>query len=223
MNNKTQNSAAPKFAVCISKEELNALPPEKFEGEIITVSNVAEADKAIRELEKAPMIGFDTETKPNFHKGQLNKVALLQLATEDKCYLFRLSKIGITESIKGFLENENIHKIGLSLRDDFHSLSRWREITPGGFTDIQEIVKDFLITDSSLTKIHSILFGKRISKSQQLTNWEASSLTQKQKEYAALDAIACINIYKHLKSGKFIPEESPYYKQLPEENGEKKV
>lgn len=222
MNNDKKELGNSKFAVCISKEELNMLPPEKFSGDIVTIEEIEEADRAIGELEKASLVGFDTETKPNFHKGQVNKVALLQLATGDKCYLFRLSKIGIPPSVKAFLENKDIAKVGLSLRDDFHSLGRLIPIEPGGFIDIQEMVKDFKITDSSLTKIHAILFGKRISKSQQLTNWEAPSLTQKQKEYAALDAIACINIYNHFRAGRFVPEDSQYYKEIPTD-GEKTI
>ena len=203
-----------KFEVSISKEELNQLPTEKYSGDIIVVDDDAGVEEAVRQLREAPIIGFDTETKPSFQKGQINHVALLQLAIRSKTFLVRLSKIGMPEQIKEILEDEKICKVGLSIKDDFHSINKMVKIEPKGFVDLQEYVKKFKISDCSLTKIHSIVFGKRISKSQQLTNWEASTLTPKQQEYAALDALACINIYQHLKSGAFIPEKSQFYKEI---------
>lgn len=199
------------FEVAISKEELNALPTEKFSGEIIVVEDEEGARLASEELSKAGIIGFDTETKPAFQKGQINKIALLQLATPAKCFLIRLCKLGLPDNIKSILEDENLRKVGLSIKDDFHSMAKICSLQPAGFIDLQEFVKRFLITDASLTKIHAIVRGKRISKSQQLSNWEAPVLTPKQQEYAALDALACINILSRLESGEFIPESSPYY------------
>lgn len=206
-----------KFEISISKETLSLLPIEKFTGEIVIVDTPEGAEEAVRELEKASLIGFDTETKPAFQKGHINKVALLQLATENKCYLIRLSKIGMHPAVKMLLENENNCKIGLSIKDDFHNLNKIDPIEPKGFIDLQTYVKNFGITDISLTKIHAIIFGKRISKSQQLSNWEAPVLTKKQQEYAALDALACVNIYRHLKSGEFNPQKSEY-RHLKNEN-----
>lgn len=207
-NNKTKQ--VPRFEIAISKDRLNELPAEKYSGEIVVIDDLPMADIAAEELSHAAIIGFDTETKPAFQKGQINKVALLQLATENKCFLIRLSKIGLPDNIKALLENPKLKKVGLSIKDDFHSLAKISDLHPDGFLDLQSFVKEFMISDCSLTKIHAIIFGKRISKSQQLTNWEAGTLTEKQKEYAALDALACVNIYNHLISGNFIPEESPY-------------
>lgn len=205
------------FDISISKEAMAALPPEKFQGEIVVVESEADIDSAADALEQAPLIGFDTETKPAFQKGQINYVALLQLATPDVCYLIRLSKIGLPDRIKNILENADIRKVGLSIKDDFHSMAKITELHPAGFVDLQEYVKRYHISDCSLTKIHSVIFGRRISKSQQLSNWEAQSLTRKQQEYAALDALACINIFRHLEAGNFVPEDSPY-KKCKEEN-----
>lgn len=185
-------------------------------GEIIVVSDESVAADAVKELEKAEIIGFDTETKPAFRKGQQNTVALLQLAMHGKCYLFRLCRIGMLPEVKRLLEDRHILKVGLSIKDDFHSLNKLGELSPDGFVDLQEYVKEFGISDCSLTKINSIVTGKRISKSQQLSNWEAKELSNKQKEYAALDAMACINIFEFLRDGKFNPEDSPYI-HFPEE------
>lgn len=206
------------FEVRISKEELANLPVQKFEGEIIMVDSEEEADKIIAELEEAPIVGFDTETKPAFQKGQINSVALLQLSTLTKSYLIRLSKIGLTPRVKAYLEDASKPKVGLSIKDDFHNLGKLCTLSPAGFIDLQEYVRRFLIADSSLTKVHAVVFGRRISKSQQLTNWEAPSLNRKQQEYAALDALACVRIYNKLNSGQFIPENSPYYKECQEKD-----
>lgn len=100
--------------------------------------------------------------------------------------------------------------MGLSLKDDFHQLHRLREFEPGGFIELQKLVRDYHITDSSLQKIYGIIFGERISKGQRLTNWEAPVLAQSQQAYASLDAYACLKIYNTLKSGLFVPADSPY-------------
>lgn len=146
------------------------------------------------------MLGIDTETRPSFKKGKTNKVALLQVATEDTCFLFRLNRIGVTEALKTLLEDTNVYKIGLSLKDDVMMLRKRANFTPGNFVDLQDIVKKVGIEDQSLQKIYANLFGAKISKGQQLTNWEADVLTDSQKLYAATDAWACIRIYNELKS-----------------------
>lgn len=210
MKDNSKTHEQENFEIKISKEELSALQPEKFAGEIIVVDTLDGALNAVSELQHEELIGFDSETKPAFQKGRINHVALLQLSTTSKSYLFRLSKIGLIEEIKSILENENLLKVGLSIKDDFHNLAKLSPINPKGFIDLQDYVKRFGISDCSLTKIHAIIFGKRISKSQQLTNWEAQVLTPRQQEYAALDALACINIYRALNNGDFNPEKSIY-------------
>lgn len=207
------NKPKDNYEVKISKEELALLPTEKFAGEIVVVDSPEVAEEIVKELREAPVVGFDTETKPTFQKGQYNKVALLQLSTLAKSFLIRLSKIGLPKGIKDFLEDEGQRKVGLSIKDDFHSLAKLGPFKPAGFVDLQDFVKNFMISDCSLTKIHGIVLGKRISKSQQLTNWEAANLTPRQQEYAALDALACVNIYNRLLSGEFVAENSPYYKE----------
>ena len=134
----------------------------------------------------------------------------MQISTLDRCFLFRLNKIGISDELKAFLENPGITKIGLSIHDDFNALHRSSEVACKGFIDLQQYVKPFGITDISLQKIYAIIFGERISKSQRLTNWEADTLTPGQQSYAALDAWACLKIYEHLRDGGFHPAESPY-------------
>lgn len=177
------------------KELLNQLPVEAFTGRIIVINNFADAKKAVRYLMHYPILGIDTETKPNFKKGRMNKVALLQVATYDTAFLFQLHLTGITDDIKRLLEDQQVMKVGLSLNDDTRALNARRKINPGNFVDLQKMVNEIGIEDLSLQKIYANLFGMKISKRKQLSNWNAETLDEAQKRYAALDAVACLRIY----------------------------
>lgn len=203
----TQSSA---IKVAISKEQLSALPAAPYTGTIRLIDDVNDIPEAISILRNANVVGFDTETRPNFKKGQANVVSLVQLSTREITFLFRINLTGLHPDLISYLEDPEHLKIGLSIHDDFHNLNKIQEIHPGGFVELQNYVKQFYITDNSLSKIYGILFGQRISKGQRLTNWEAEQLTQAQQTYAALDALACITIYDYLNAGKFNPETSEY-------------
>lgn len=207
----TATSEIQQYTVSISKAVLATLPPAEYHGKIHVVDTLEKIDAAVEALQKSDIIGFDTETRPSFKKGQCFQVALLQLSTRNECFLFRLNLVGLPQGVKDILEDEKILKIGVSLHDDFHNLHRIYTLDPKGFIDLQPYVKKFNIADNSLSRIYGILFGKRISKGQRLTNWEAKSLTPSQQAYAAFDALSCIEIYDALSSGKFKAEESPYY------------
>lgn len=203
--------------ITISKEELGNLPTAQFDGEVILVDEPEQVDGAIADLRESDIIGFDTETRPSFKKGLSNRVSLMQLANRKRCYLFRLNKIGMPDSLRNLLEDPGLLKVGLSIHDDFHNLRRICELNPEGFVDLQPYVKQYRIADNSLSKIYAIVFGQRISKGQRLTNWEADVLTSTQCRYAALDAIACISIYDEVTSGAFHPLQSPYLREVENE------
>lgn len=184
----------------ISKEDIANLEKDSFNGKIVIIISKEEAKKAITYLSTQKIVGIDTESKPMFKKGGKNKIALLQISTKDICFLFRLNIIGITDEIKSFFENKNISKVGLSLKDDFLMLHKAAAFEPKNFIDIQTIIEDYGIGDKSLQKIYAILFGKKISKSQRLSNWEADSLSDAQKRYAATDAWAVLRIFEKLSN-----------------------
>lgn len=188
---------------------MSELPTCVYPAAITIVDSAAVAHSALRVLAKEKIVGFDTETRPSFKKGQSHKVALMQISTAERCFLFRLNKIGICAELKNFLENPDIIKVGLSVHDDFAVLRRSANLDPQGFVDLQQLVKEYRITDISLTKIYGIIFGEKISKNQRLTNWEADELTPAQQAYASLDAWACLKIYNYLKAGNFDPLKSP--------------
>ena len=188
------------FRESISKEEINSLPVLEYEGRnIVLVDTLSKLKTTIEVLKNEDVLGFDTETKPSFEKGKTNKVALLQFSTADTCYLIRLNVLGMQNSIIELLSSEKPLKIGLSLKDDYKMLNRRRSFKPAGFLDIQSVINKFGIKDMSLQKIYAIMFNKKISKSQRLTNWQAPNLTIQQQTYAAVDAWACMDIYNEIK------------------------
>lgn len=180
------------------KSVINSLPLVSFPGKITVVLNEYEAERAVDYLLSCDILGVDTETRPAFRRGQNHKVALLQVATRDQCFLFRLNHLDMPDCIIRLLSNKMVPMIGLSWHDDLMSLHRRKDFCPGWFIDIQDIIGNLGVEDKSLQKLYANLFGEKISKRQRLTNWEADVLTEKQKEYAAIDAWACINLYEEI-------------------------
>lgn len=174
------------------------LPTIEFEGRIIVILSKSEAEKAVQYLLSQPILGLDTETRPSFKRGHQHVVSLLQVSTLDTCFLFRLNHTGLTPAIIRLLEDTTVPKIGLSWHDDLNALRRLGSFKPGLFIDIQQLVQELGIEDMSLQKLYANLFGQRISKRQQLSNWEADVLNDRQKLYAATDAWACVMLYNEL-------------------------
>lgn len=181
------------------KSDIAALPKVLFGGRIFVILSEREADHAVDYLLRQPILGFDTETRPSFRKGLLHKVALLQVSTRDTAFLFRLNRIGLCDPVVRLLEDRRVLKVGLSLKDDFHNLQMRRPFDVGTFVELQNEVRKLGVQDMSLQKLYANLLGGRISKSQQLTNWEADVLTEAQQRYAATDAWACIQIYEEIQ------------------------
>lgn len=183
----------------ITKQEIAEMPKAQYQGPITIVISENEIKKVFNALKSYKAVGIDTETRPSFKKGRLHNVALLQISTQEHCWLIRLNRTGITNEVKDFLEDRNITKVGLSLKDDFRLLNKSRQFKPESYVELQQYVGQFGIKEKSLQKIYAILFGEKISKTQRLSNWEAEELTEPQKRYAATDAWACLEIYNKLK------------------------
>ena len=183
----------------ITKAEIAQMPIVQFPGRIFVIYTETDAEKAVAYLKSQQIVGVDTETRPSFKRGRSHKVALLQIATTDTCFLFRLNQIGMPAILQDFLMGDTL-KVGLSLKDDFMMLSRRKEVhaEEGNWIELQDYVGRFGIEDRSLQKIFANLFGKKISKAQRLSNWEAESLSDSQINYAATDAWACVEIYNCL-------------------------
>ena len=184
------------------KQYISTLPKAEFQGKIVIIHSQREVQAAVEFLKKQTIVGVDTETRPSFRRGLTYQVALLQISTLDICFLFRLNMIGLPAELVQLLESPEILKIGLSLKDDISLLKRRAQFKPQGFIDLQDFVKTMGIEDMSLQKLYANVFGEKISKSAQLTNWENTVLTESQKKYAATDAYTTLRIYLELNELK---------------------
>lgn len=194
------------FKSKITKEEVNQLPVVSFDGEIILVDELEQVSAAVADLRKSSFLGVDTETRPSFTRGVRYKISLLQLSNLEKCYLFRLNKIGFPAELASLLADEKIMKVGLALRDDFAGLNRLSKFRPSNHIDIQAVAKEYGILELGLQKVFAIVFDSKISKAQQLTNWESPELTEQQQRYAATDAWASLLIYMQLMREPKLPK-----------------
>lgn len=183
----------------ITAEEINKLPLKGFEGEIITIDDARDLNEAIDYLSKQEIIGFDTETRPAFKKGTSYNVALLQLSTTDKAFLFRTNKIGLPPVICDLLNNENIIKVGAAIRDDIKGLQKINKFVDKGFVELQSYASKLGIEVLSLKKLSALVLNLRISKRQRISNWEANELSNAQQKYAATDAWVSLEIYNKLR------------------------
>lgn len=191
----------------ISKEEVNELPLAQFEGEIFLVTEEDQVEEIAEFLSKQTLIGFDTETKPTFKKGQKNEVSLLQLSTSEQAFLFRLNHLGFPLPLRNLMEKESIIKVGAAVHDDLIGLKRLTDsFYPESFFDLNDELKKVGFHNVGVRNLCAMVLGIRISKSEQVSNWEVEELTEKQKRYAATDAWACVEIYQKLKKEGYLKE-----------------
>lgn len=187
----------------ISKEDLNNLDQIKFTGEIVLISNPELVAEAVFDLMTHKIIGFDTETRPSFSKGESYPTALIQLSSEKKVYIFQLQKTGFTNELTDFLEYPNIIKVGVGVDDDHRQLRKIKEYTPAGFVDLSKTAKnEFNIKNPGLRTLSALFLGLRVSKREQRSNWEKEPLTPSQLSYAATDAWICLRIFDEMNKRK---------------------
>lgn len=192
------------FPARISKEDIKELPLLRYEGNIVLVETLDQLKNALKEIERYDMIGFDTEAKPAFTKGQYNPVSLLQIATEEQVYLIRINKTGFTERLARLFSNEEMLKVGISIRDDIKDLQYLRPFTPASIVEVNDLAGELQIEQQGVRNLSAIFLNGRVSKNQQVTNWENEQLTASQQVYAATDAWVCYAIYTLLESKGYI-------------------
>ncbi|MEM1406980.1 MAG: 3'-5' exonuclease [Bacteroidota bacterium] len=194
------------FLESISNPEVNELELRSYEGTITLIEDKRDFKSAFSKIKRQSFIGFDTETKPAFRKGEVNDVSLIQLAIPDEVFLIRINKTGLTDGIIELFESNEISKIGVALRDDIKDLQRLRHFEAVNFIELNHVVKDLGIESNGLRKLTAIILGFRISKSAQTSNWENTVLSGKQKSYAATDAWVCHKMYQELVSKGYISD-----------------
>ncbi|MBR2167460.1 MAG: 3'-5' exonuclease domain-containing protein 2 [Paludibacteraceae bacterium] len=196
-----------RFAHKIAKDLIQWLPVIRFDGEVYIIDKEEKIEEAIAYLRAQKILGVDTESRPSFKRGVHYPTALVQIATDERCYLFRLSHIGMPQELADIFADNAICKVGLAFKDDINGLRRLRNFKPANCVDLQSIAGRWGILDLGLQKMYAICFGRKISKSQQLTNWENAQLTPEQARYASTDAWATLRIYKELMATEPLPEE----------------
>ena len=189
----------PIFQEYVSPEEVNALPLTYYEGKIVVVNDAAKIPEAVDEIKQHPVVGFDTETKPTFVKGDFHHVALIQIAIPDKVFLFRINNSGFTQPLADLFSDPNIIKLGVGLRDDIIGLQKLTPFEEAGFQEIHDYVVDLGVRNTGLRKLAAILLQVRISKGQQTSNWENPVLNENQQRYAATDAWISLEMYNLLQ------------------------
>lgn len=187
------------FSATISNEQTAALPAVEFRGPITVVDTERDIREACQYLAAQKVIGFDTETRPSFRAGASNRVALLQLSSPERAFLFRLNRIPLDRDLIHVLESRDVRKIGCAIRDDLRALRAIRHFQEHAFVDLQSIAPEWGIEEKSLRKLSALVLGQRVSKAQRLSNWEATTLTAGQQMYAATDAWVCTEIYRKLQ------------------------
>lgn len=210
-----------KYIQHISKELVQAMPVAAFEGEVIVVDREEQVHEAVAYLRTQPVIGVDTEARPSFTRGVHYPTALVQIASHERCYLFRLTHVGMPQELADLFADEKIRKVGLAFKDDINGLRKRRNFVPANCVDVQSMVAKYGILDLGLQKIFAICFGKKISKTQQLTNWENSLLTPEQARYASTDAWATLLIYEDLLAHE--PLEQKEVEALKKEEKERMI
>ncbi|MEA3289447.1 MAG: 3'-5' exonuclease [Campylobacterota bacterium] len=164
--------------------------------EIINTSEQLEV--AMNTIESTPFIGFDTEQKPTFKKGQTSKgVSLIQLATNSKCYLIQNKQIKNLKPLIALLENDNIIKVGTGLKGDNEALYKQFNLKLRSTIDLENIFKKLSSKNQiGAKKAALIILQKNLQKSKNnsRSNWENKTLTQGQIKYASEDATVVYDV-----------------------------
>lgn len=198
----------------VTKEEINELPLIRYEGKVVVVNTAAELTEALADLQKQPVVGFDTESRPSFKKGEYYPISLLQIATPGLVYLVRINKTGFTPGLKFLFENPKVVKAGISILDDLRELQKLAYFKPGGVIELNQVAQAAGVKNIGVRSLSAIFLGIRISKSQQTSNWERDALSNSQVYYAATDAWVCLQLYEKLDRWGFI-QPGEHYFQMP--------
>ncbi len=188
----------------ITKEEINELALRRYEGEITVATTEEQQEAALEEVSQHEVVGFDTEARPAFKRGVHYDTSLIQLSVPDHAFLIRLNHTGFSAELAAFFANDHIKKVGISIKDDLRHLEQLGEkhgqrFNPQNILDLNDTAKALKIPHMGVKKLTAIFLGFRVSKSQQTSNWENATLTEKQLRYAATDAWVCLEIYQYLE------------------------
>lgn len=187
------------FDYKMTGKHMVTLPVAEYKGPIWLVNSPEQAEEVSQELKNFKVLGFDTETRPSFRKGEVHPVSLLQLATDQDVYIFQLAKSGVPDALLEVLSNKEIVKSGIAVKGDISELQQLKKFKPGGFVELGDLTKKHKMKNHGLQGVAAVLLGKRISKKEQCSNWAKPALTESQLQYAATDAWIGREIYKDMR------------------------
>ena len=193
-------AAAPIDRRTIPHDELMRLPVVRYHGPIRSVANATDLHRALNEIRSERVIGFDTETRPTFRKGQLHAPSLVQIATSHAVHLFQLSRLDCSQTLAEVFSNAQIIKAGIALARDFSELQKLFPFTPANVVDLGEIAKRRGVEQTGLRNLAGLFLAGRITKGPQTSNWARANLSPSQVCYAATDAWACRELYLRFES-----------------------
>jgi len=197
--NKTHNCTdRPGFERRMTKAEINACPIGRWTGPVSVVITLDDLAAASQKLAGQTLLGFDTETRPAYKKGEVYPTSLLQLATDDEVFIFQLKHLGLPKQLHEILADPAILKAGVSLEYDIRELKKLSHFEAAGFIDLGDLARDASIKNHGLRGLAAVLLGFRISKGAKTTNWSKDLLTPQQIQYAATDAWVGRELYKAL-------------------------
>jgi ribonuclease D len=174
----------------------------KFPGKIHLITNEKELNDVANLIGRATELGFDTETRASFKKGEIYHVALLQLATDQDAFLIRLQKINQFQIIKEVFENPNVIKVGVAIRDDIKQLKKRFDFYPENFVELQDLAKQKGLENFGLKGMTEEILNAQLSKAAKISNWDAFELTDSQIMYAATDAWVGLELYRRIRDRK---------------------
>lgn len=186
------------FVRRLTKQEINNCPLTKWQGPVHVIRTAGELAEAVRHLTKEALLGFDTETRPAFNKGESYPPSLLQLAGEQEVFIFQLKHLGLPEPLRGLLGQPEVIKAGVAPAYDLKKLQELAPFQPARFVDLGTMAKKAGLQNQGLRGLAAVLLGLRISKAAQTSNWAQNSLTPLQIQYAATDAWLGRTLYQRL-------------------------
>ena len=189
-------------SINVTKEKINALPLTAYEGPVTIVETDAQLKKVLPRLKKEKVLGFDTESRPSFRKGDNYPASLIQLGGENEVWLFQISKFSDLKPLWKVLANPHIAKTGVAIADDIKKLQELLDFKPAGFIEIADLTQKTGILNTGLRSLAGLLLNIRISKRAQVSNWARSKLTEAQIQYAATDAWVSRRLYMHMHNLK---------------------
>ncbi len=179
----------------ISKEAIADLPLRRYEGEVRLVVSADDVALAAADIEQERVVGFDTETRPSFRKGESHPPALVQLATTSCVYLFQLRHRQSHDLLAAMLSGETLVKAGIAVAYDLRELHAVFPFVPRNVVDLGQLARRRGMEQTGLRNLAGLFLGFRIPKGAKTTNWGVPQLTAAQIAYAATDAWACRELY----------------------------